>query len=113
MLRVDTEQCRSINKNNFRHPTFSFKLVLISSQRIEVKDFVDLYFLLQEYSIWDLINAVKIKFNMNVEPFILASDFTEVINFKFLPRMLKLLSLDELKDYFLNQAKSLGRRAVE
>jgi len=65
------------------------KTLLISGQRVEVKDFVDLYFLLQEFTVWDLIEDVRIKFNARIEPFVLASDFTTPEEFEFLPKMLK------------------------
>jgi predicted nucleotidyltransferase component of viral defense system len=89
------------------------KLLLISSQRTEVKDFVDLYFLLQELSLWDLIEGVRVKFNIKIDPFLLGSDFTVVTQFKFLPRMIKPLSLDDLKIFFLQEAKKLGEKKIE
>jgi len=89
------------------------KLLLISSQRTEVKDFVDLYFLLQELSLWDLIEGVRIKFNLKIDPFFLGSDFTVVTQFKFLPKMIKPLSLDDLKTFFLQEARKLGEMRVE
>lgn len=87
------------------------KLSLLS-QRIEVKDFVDLYFLLQKFSLWDLIEGVKIKFNMEITPFLLASDFLKVDDFTSLPRMIKPLTLDQLRHYFHNMAKELGRKVT-
>lgn len=89
------------------------KLALISSQRSEVKDFVDLYFLLQEFSLWDLVECVKTKFNFHIEPFILASDFLTVEEFDFLPLMLKPLTLPQLKNFFTKKAEKLGKSKVE
>lgn len=85
------------------------KLLLISSQRVEVKDFVDLFFLLKKFSIWDLIEGVKIKFNTRIDPFLLASDFTAVEDFEFLPKMIKPLTAAQLKTFFKQEAKKLGK----
>lgn len=87
------------------------KLLLIN-QRAEVKDFVDLYFILQHFSLWDLIEGVKIKFRMELEPLTLASDLLAVEEFDYLPKMLKPLSLEELQAFIKNQAQKIGRKMV-
>lgn len=87
--------------------------LLTISQRYDVKDFVDLYFLLQKFSIWDLIEGVRIKFNMELEPLLLGADFLKVEEFDYLPRMIKPLTLKELKEFFRQQAREIGRKSVE
>lgn len=87
------------------------KLVTIS-QRTDVKDFVDLYFLLQKFSLWDLIEGVKIKFQMEIEPFLLASDFLKVEDFTFLPRMIKPLKIEKLKAFYRQKAKDFGKKLL-
>jgi len=87
--------------------------LLTITQRNTMKDFVDLYFLLKEFTLWDLIGGVKIKFKQHLEPFILASDFTKIENFSFLPRMIKPLNLEKLKEFFRQQAKEIGKKDVE
>lgn len=82
-------------------------------QRNEVKDFVDLYFLLQKYTIWDLITGVLVKFGYETEPFLIARDFMKVEDFKYLPKMIIPLTLEELKLFFRKKAKALGMRAVK
>lgn len=77
-------------------------------QRESVKDFVDLYFLLQEFSIWDLIDGVKIKFNNKIEPWVLAADLINVESFQNMPRMIKPLTLMQLKKFFRKEAEQLG-----
>lgn len=88
------------------------KLVTLS-QRHEVKDFVDLYFLLRSFSLWDLISGARIKFHLEIEPLTLAADFTGVENFTYLPTLLSPVSLTELKSYFLTQAQTLGKKMVK
>lgn len=87
----------------------------ILSQRTNVKDFVDLYFLLKEkkFTIWDLIYGKETKFKMETEILLLAEDFLKVEDFTFLPRMLKPLSLRDLRLFFRQKAKEVGRKAVE
>lgn len=87
--------------------------LLTIMQRSEVKDFVDLYFLLQSFSLWDLIEGVRIKYKIKIEPYILGSDFSKVENFDFLPKMIKPLNLEDLQLFFIEKAKELGKTAVE
>lgn len=91
----------------------SVNKLLTITQRAEVKDFVDLFFLLKKFTVWDLIEGVKSKFKMETEPLTLASHFILAEDFDFLPRMIVPLTLTDLKNFFLLQAKSLGKTAVK
>lgn len=82
------------------------------NQRTKVRDFVDLYYLLQKYSIWDLIEGVRVKFHMEYEPLLLATDLLIVDTFTVLPRMILPLTLEELKIFFHKQATELGKKSV-
>ena len=83
-------------------------------QRYNVKDYVDLYFLLDKFTLWDLIEGVKIKFRMEIEPWILASDIIYCVEkFDSLPQMIKPLTLEKLKSFFRRLAKEIGSKAVE
>lgn len=86
--------------------------LLTISQRTDIKDFVDLYFLLNEFTVWDLIDGIKFKFRIKIEPFIVAGDFLKIEGFEVLPKMIKPLKLEELKDFFRDKAKKLGRVAT-
>src|SRR3972149_9298575 len=70
------------------------------TQRAEVKDFVDLYYLLRKFSFWDLRQGVKQKFGIEIDPYIMAGDFLALDGFDYLPEMLKPLTLDQLKKFF-------------
>lgn len=87
--------------------------LLTVSQRTSVKDFVDLYFLLQCHSLYDLMEGVKVKFGVKIEPFLLSSDFLKVNDFTFLPRMIKPLKLNDLVSFFRDQAVRLSKDEVE
>jgi len=87
--------------------------LLTINQRTQVKDFVDLYFLLEEFTIWDLLYAVKAKYNMEFDIILVGADFMKAESFKFLPKMIRPLTLEELKSFFRKKAKEIGRRTVE
>ena len=88
------------------------KLLLLNLTE-EPKDYVDLYFILKEKcSIWDLIEAAKIKFKLDLDLISLGEDFMNAEKIKFLPQMIKSLTLDELKSFFKLQAKKLGAKII-
>lgn len=101
LLEIDSEFDIAINK------------LLTISQRSDVKDFVDLYFLLKKYSLWDLVEGRKVKFRMKTEPIILAMDFLKVEDFNELPQMIKPLKLEQLKSFFRKEAKKISRQSIE
>ena len=86
--------------------------LLTITQRTEVKDFVDLFFLLQEYTFWDLKAAVERKFNVRIEPFVIATDLMVVDEFEYMPRMIRPLTLNDLQSFFHALAEKLGRGSV-
>jgi predicted nucleotidyltransferase component of viral defense system len=90
------------------------KLVTIN-QRTDVKDFVDLYFLLKEkYSFWDLLYSAEVKFKkLDIDRLLLAEDFLKVDDFEMLPKMIIPITLDKLKKFFREKAKELGAKSVE
>lgn len=83
------------------------------TQRTEVKDFVDLYFLLQKFTFWDLFYFVKKKFKMELDFVWIAAHFLKVNDFDKMPRMIAPLKLKELQDFFKEQAKKIGMKVVE
>ncbi len=82
-------------------------------QRSEVKDFVDLYYLLQTFTIWDLMEGTRVKFRMEIDPYLVAIDCLKVEGFENLPVMLKPFSLDQLKKFYKELAKRFSARAIE
>ncbi|MEK7617497.1 MAG: nucleotidyl transferase AbiEii/AbiGii toxin family protein [Patescibacteria group bacterium] len=87
--------------------------LLTTNQRTEVKDFVDLYFLLQEFTVWTLMDGVKVKFRVELEPVIVGGDFLKIEEFDTLPKMLVPLSLKKLQNFYREQAKRLGMHTVK
>ena len=86
--------------------------VVAVSQRTDVKDFVDLYFLLKEYSIYTLHDLSNMKFRRDYDLMLLASDLIKVKRFDYMPNMLVPSSLEELKAFYLDLSKNLGGHAT-
>lgn len=82
-------------------------------QRADVKDFVDLYFLLNNFSVVDLYEWPDVKFRRKYDLMLFASDLLKVAEFDYLPKMIKPLSLDELKKFYLDLAKNLGMKVTD
>lgn len=82
-------------------------------QRTEVKDFVDLYFLLQKFTIRDLMRGAEVKFRLKTDPFLVGIDFLKADGFETLPQMLKPFKLEELKKFYKVKAKQLGMSVVK
>lgn len=87
--------------------------LLTINQRTDVKDFVDLYFLLKEFTLWDLLRAVEVKFGMELDRVMIASDFLKVEQFDYLPRMLVPLTNKELIKFFRAQSRELAKRITK
>ncbi|HLD25077.1 MAG TPA: nucleotidyl transferase AbiEii/AbiGii toxin family protein [Patescibacteria group bacterium] len=83
------------------------------SQRTTGKDYVDLYYILKRYTMWDLREGVAHKFKMDIEPFYAASLYTNVDNIEALPVMKKKLSLETLKAFFHKQAVLLAAPMIK
>lgn len=82
--------------------------LLSISQRTTSKDYVDLYFILKKYTLWDLQHGVEHKFKMEIEPLYLSSLLAKADELDALPMMKKKISLDTLKTFFLSEAKKLA-----
>ncbi len=78
--------------------------------RFDPKDFVDLYYLLQSRPLVDLRDDAQKKFGMTISNLFLGGELAKVRRIAALPNMLKPLSIEELKSFFSQQAKSLASK---
>lgn len=78
--------------------------------RFDPKDFVDIYFILkfENFTLNQIKNDVEKKFSMEIEPLFLGSEFSKVKRVKSLPKMIKPLTVKELKDFFSKEAQKLS-----
>lgn len=75
--------------------------------RAEPKDFVDVYFICQDIMPFDeLVDKTKQK-HLGLDDYWLAVALQRVKQVEILPRMIKPLSLDDLKNFFLEQTRKL------
>ena len=82
-------------------------------QRSTSKDITDLYFLLKEFTIWDLIEGARVKFNMETDHWLLSSDLAFAVKeINILPKMIKAVTAGQLKKFFLNLSLQLGRKST-
>lgn len=81
--------------------------------RTQIKDFVDFYFLLKQFSLWDLIYALEPKFNMEFDHILIGTAFLKIKQFDTLPKMLVPLELEELIIFYKDLAKKIGMSVVE
>lgn len=76
--------------------------------RFDPKDFVDLFFLLQNRNLEDLRRDAEKKFDVKIDPVFLAGELAKVRRIVSLPRMIKPITVEELKDFFGEQIKKLS-----
>ncbi|MBM3144981.1 MAG: nucleotidyl transferase AbiEii/AbiGii toxin family protein [Chloroflexi bacterium] len=80
--------------------------------RAEPKDFVDIYFICQNFFPFDeLVEKTRQK-HLGLDDYWLAIALQRVEQVEILPRMIKPITLEELKIFFLNQAKRLMDRSA-
>lgn len=82
-------------------------------QRTDIKDFVDLYFLLNQFSPIDLYEWSNTKFRRKYDLLLFASDLMKIEEFEYLPRMIKEIDLGDLKLFYNDLAKNLGMKATD
>lgn len=83
--------------------------------RLEPKDFVDIYYIAHEGSISfsDMYALSHKKFGLSIDPVTLGSEYAKVRLLRDLPRMIKPLTLKELKDFFTAKAKELRPSIID
>ncbi len=76
--------------------------------RTEVKDFVDLYFLIKEnYITLDKAIEMGKEKDLGLEEFIMAGLFRQADHFETLPRMIKPLALETLRNFYQNLSNQI------
>ena len=81
--------------------------------RFDPKDFVDLFFLLQERTLEEIWNDTQKKFSLTISPLFLGGELAKVKRIEALPRMVKPVTIDELKTFFTDQARHLRPRIFD
>ncbi len=100
-LRVDSEEDIASNK------------LMTILDRFDPKDFVDLYFLLQKFELQEIKNNAEKKFNLKIQPLFLGSELSKVRRIEILPKMLKPLTVDNLKSFFSEEVKKISSEIIK
>jgi len=80
--------------------------------RFDPKDFVDLYFILQDRSILDVRVDAERKFGVKIDPLFIGSEMAKVSRIVALPKMIIPLEIAELKKFFSAQAILLRKEIL-
>ena len=83
-------------------------------QKPRSRDFMDLYMIESKYgfSLNDLIKKARLKFDWDIDPIKLGSQFLLVTELKDYPRLIKPLKEKDWHNYFLEEAKKLENRIL-
>jgi len=79
--------------------------------RAEPKDFVDVFFVVQEILPFDRLVALARRKHVGMDDYWLAMALVQVEQIAMLPRMVKPVSVNELRAFFLARAKKLMEQA--
>lgn len=82
-------------------------------ERFDPKDFVDLFYLLQSTNLENIRKDAEIKFGVKISGIFLGGELAKVGRIEALPKMLKPLTPDELKEFFSRQIKGLSSEILE
>ena len=82
--------------------------LMAALERFDPKDFVDLYYLLQSNTLENIRKGAETKFGVKIGGIFLGGELTKVRRIGALPKMLKPLTTDELKEFFSQQIKKLS-----
>lgn len=97
-LRVDSLEDIAVNK------------LMALFDRVEPKDFADIFFILKKTTITipKLHELLATKFHLWLEAVTLGSEFAKVRSLEALPKMIKPLTIAELKQFFSDRARELA-----
>lgn len=84
-------------------------------QKPRSRDFIDLYFIIKKkkWTVNELIKKAKVKFDWHIEPIQLGSQFTQVSVLKDYPRLVKKISHKAWQEFFIQEAKRLGKNILK
>lgn len=100
-IKVDSQRDVAANK------------LMAMLDRFDPKDFVDIYFLLQKFSLDEIRKDAQKKFGAKISDMFLGSELAKVGRIEALPRMIKKITIVELKDFLGQKAKELEKDILE
>lgn len=84
-------------------------------QRSQIKDYIDLYFICKniQMPIADLIKRARIKFDWHIDLIQLGTQFVKIEELKDLPRMIVKTDMNDVKKFFIEEAKKLRPEIIK
>lgn len=83
------------------------------TDRFDPKDFVDIYFIAQTTELKNIRTDVVKKFDITLDDMFLGGEFAKARRIEALPRMIKPLTIEQLKAFFEKEAKKLESSILE
>ncbi|MBU2578974.1 nucleotidyl transferase AbiEii/AbiGii toxin family protein [Patescibacteria group bacterium] len=80
--------------------------------RFDPKDFVDLFFILKQKTLKEILYDMEKKFDFTIEALTLGSEFAKAQRIEALPKMIKSLTVEELKIFFAELAKTFREEVL-
>lgn len=79
------------------------------------RDFIDLYYIIQKtgWTIEGLSKDARVKFDHFVDPFHLGSQFLKAKELKDYPRLVTKIDENKWQEFFVNEAKKLGKQVLK
>lgn len=87
--------------------------LMVMLDRFDSKDFVDLFFILKELNLEDIRRDAEKKFGTKIDDIFLGGEFAKVKRVEALPKMIKRITIEELKIFFAKEAKKLGPKIFD
>jgi len=81
--------------------------------RFDPKDFVDLFFLLQKFSLEKIKKDTEKKFGLKIDNLFLGSELAKAQRIKALPIMLRPLTIAEMQSFFIELSRKVGENLLE
>ena len=106
-----TREWKNIKVDSLRDAATNKLMAMLD--RFDPKDFVDIYFLLQKFSLDEIRKDAQKKFGIKIEDIFLGGELAKVKRIEALPRMIKKITIAELKDFFEKTAKELEKDVLE
>lgn len=102
----DAKSVNGLKIDSFRDIAANKIMALLD--RFDPKDFTDLFFILKKVKLADVRKDVELKFGMKIDNIFLGGELAKAKRIEALPKMIKPLTIAELKQFFSDEARKLA-----
>lgn len=92
-------------------PDIAANKIAAMTERFEPKDYVDIYFIVasKRLSLRKIIKLAEIKFKFDLEPAIIGPTLMRAKDLPVMPKLLKPVAREEIRNFFFSAARRMGR----